>query len=1507
MAKLNMVKYKRVSDRKIFANKCICVLSQWPFFEAFESFLFFLYKRQLMGPHDVPLERFVSHFLLDIPFPSPERPRILVQLSAEEKVALFNPEELHLPRSGANFRNMLKTLGPDNCLQLLLMILTEQKIMIHSLRPDVLTSVTEALMQIIFPLHWQYTYIPLLPVSMSGFLESPQSFLFGLDSKFFDVYDPPEDVSAVDLDTNTVTICLEKRNEDMTAKLMPKKACKTLKTTLEALLDKCTAHQKLARQMEATNDGAIDFVFRVKRQELELDMEIRDAFLHFMVQILTGYGKFLQPITSAPSVDATDCDKLFDQIGFLRSKDRKYLKFYTTLVKTQMFVKFIEERSFVSDTNTALAFFDECIARWDQESSLPNGGATESLKFLELENFDSDTTVLTMPPDAADLPKGSVYKYEKFENLNSDLFKISATIDGTSAQPNNCHTPQNHKMSSNSSGQACTPPTAAETAAEMFATPSSVTMSKRTKYEIRSALKSARKNAQDPVTWTLCLLSTAYSLWFIHLPGFVLSNKSREIHTLRLGLLCIQRMQRRLRLRGSAHIDEICYRVMMQLCGVYGQPALAVQVLNELKRSNEIPNAVTYGYYNKAVLECAWPGNQEETKGARAWRLLRQAISACAILNDLRRSEVKGAFLASVRQYETVRAAGSKQGHYDNVSMRSSQDQVSSASDNDSLKGNDAVAKDEETRPVAETAISNHISEEMSAKNEVEVSSVAPPSNSHNISAVAEASEAVTEVPTRVRPQSIVKPSNSDLTPNPVADVKADGSPEGGGVKKVNRALFTDEEAEEEFDEWQRTNSCSTSTKSRSVSVESDEGMVMAPAIGIPTAPSLPTVHEDETPLNSSLLSPLVSPSSVGSGGVGMEGAGGMQRVRSTASMTVPVTENDPLGALTPPANHQSPTNKGLVKSATCPNNDLYNVGNNRAKTPVKTGPTINSKQLDDHEILGSPFSTDMTRSSTMPLQPTTPSIGGLIKSKLSKPNWNNWKKSISTSVTSSPAVAKIKPSTEVLSQGLTNIRSAATTLSKRVGEKVSEYHTPLKTGMGTPYGGSSYGLNSTDTHDGLAGMVGDEASVVNSITMGTAADQGTWSEFTGQLWDKYFWGGEQVNKSNSLPRGGCETVVGPKVMFEAFEEFYSNLPKDVTHSIALEIVMTSCSMCRYCSTVLYDEEIMAGWSADDSSFNTKCRFCSKEVVPLLTVFARSEDTKVTSDDPITVPYLSPLVLRKELENVLETEGDTCLADPGMVDDNARRIIYWNLVWFYERVAVKSHLPALCFRSKSLFNDTPDTGDGEDADDRFAGLDHNNVKVTCLWDNVRFHDGSSSSTSSPAGSSGDRGVGLQGRGPIYTHWVRPKNQQTERITEEYLNKIVNQQPDTDMKPLIKQIIFGVSQNDLTKPVKSMLEERFKEPPTTMSPEASDASPTLQKNGSKGGSAVVIYRSVYREILFLTLTALGQNIIDLTALDRVVKEAFENLPDNFKEVAQKADFAPDRQVSFCRKIFRELTI
>lgn len=47
--------------------------------------------------------------------------------------------------------------------------------------------------------------------------------------------------------------------------------------------------------------------------------------------------------------------------GFLKSRDRSHQKFYTLMTKTQMFIRFIEECSFVSDKDASLAFFDDCV------------------------------------------------------------------------------------------------------------------------------------------------------------------------------------------------------------------------------------------------------------------------------------------------------------------------------------------------------------------------------------------------------------------------------------------------------------------------------------------------------------------------------------------------------------------------------------------------------------------------------------------------------------------------------------------------------------------------------------------------------------------------------------------------------------------------------------------------------------------------------------------------------------------------------------------------------------------------------------------------------------------------------------------------------------------------------------------------------------------------------------------------------------------------------------------
>ena len=41
----------------VHTNKCICILSRWPFFDTFEKFLRYLHHMANSGPYNVPIER----------------------------------------------------------------------------------------------------------------------------------------------------------------------------------------------------------------------------------------------------------------------------------------------------------------------------------------------------------------------------------------------------------------------------------------------------------------------------------------------------------------------------------------------------------------------------------------------------------------------------------------------------------------------------------------------------------------------------------------------------------------------------------------------------------------------------------------------------------------------------------------------------------------------------------------------------------------------------------------------------------------------------------------------------------------------------------------------------------------------------------------------------------------------------------------------------------------------------------------------------------------------------------------------------------------------------------------------------------------------------------------------------------------------------------------------------------------------------------------------------------
>lgn len=77
----------------------------------------------------------------------------------------------------------------------------------------------------------------------------------------------------------------------------------------------------------------------------------------------------------------------------------------------------------------------------------------------------------------------------------------------------------------------------------------------------------------------------------------------------------------------------------------------------------------------------------------------------------------------------------------------------------------------------------------------------------------------------------------------------------------------------------------------------------------------------------------------------------------------------------------------------------------------------------------------------------------------------------------------------------------------------------------------------------------------------------------------------------------------------------------------------------------------------------------------------------------VTVAYLSPLVLRKELESLLENKGEAVLAQPQFLDNHS--IIFWNLVWYFQRLGLPNNLLQLVRASPLVSQFTQVTQLGE--------------------------------------------------------------------------------------------------------------------------------------------------------------------------------------------------------------------
>lgn len=455
----------------------------------------------------------------------------------------------------------------------------------------------------IFPFIWRYSYLPMCPLNLCQLIEAPGSFIIGMDTRFFDMFDPPQNVICIDLDTNTILWTAE--CNVINSKILPKRVHNNLKSKLTQILN----------DIHTFNDDKKNIKNPTKREEIEfkkrsknIELSIREAFLKAMAHILSDYDKFLRTVTRRPDVKAIDrnISKFFDIEGFLRNKNQSHV-FYKELIRTQLFYDCIMNLSFTAELEPMLAdsynFFSEICKKISQ-----NPHRDDEIKLILLNNSSNSQTVVMLPPildaeflnqlnpDLANMePKdliinGSAFIYDEnecsFPKLKSEIYlnynsNKSSAIDLNSQietkNIENSASLDNYRKNSlklTDSNQAETQSNSSsvtQNISKRFNKIQNTPIGVRTKADkIQSMKKLESKLSFKPVTnfkqahknynqktklHAYCFLSNAYALWFIYLPEFIKECDDMKKNILNYAYLVLTRMQK----HRITQPDEVCY------------------------------------------------------------------------------------------------------------------------------------------------------------------------------------------------------------------------------------------------------------------------------------------------------------------------------------------------------------------------------------------------------------------------------------------------------------------------------------------------------------------------------------------------------------------------------------------------------------------------------------------------------------------------------------------------------------------------------------------------------------------------------------------------------------------------------------------------------------------------------------------------------------------------------------------------------------------------------------
>uniref|UniRef100_A0A8C3TEH3 SET binding factor 1 n=1 Tax=Chelydra serpentina TaxID=8475 RepID=A0A8C3TEH3_CHESE len=326
-----------VQPPQLFAPKSLVLVSRLDHTEVFRNSLGLIYTIYVDGL-SASLENVIGN-LLTCTIPITGGSQRTISLGAGDRQVIQTPINDSLPVSSCSVALLFRQLGITNVLCLFCAALTEHKILFLSSSYQRLTDGCRALLALMFPLKYSFTYVPILPAQLLEVLSTPTPFIIGVSSIFQSETQELLDVVIADLDGGTVTI-----PECIHISLLPEPLLHQTREALSMILDPELEIADLAFPPSTVSAASL------KMQ----DKEIRAVFLRLFAQLLQGYRWCLHIIRIHPEPVIR-----FHKAAFLGQRGLVEDDFLTKVLEGMAFAGFVTERG---APYRAIDLFDELVA-----------------------------------------------------------------------------------------------------------------------------------------------------------------------------------------------------------------------------------------------------------------------------------------------------------------------------------------------------------------------------------------------------------------------------------------------------------------------------------------------------------------------------------------------------------------------------------------------------------------------------------------------------------------------------------------------------------------------------------------------------------------------------------------------------------------------------------------------------------------------------------------------------------------------------------------------------------------------------------------------------------------------------------------------------------------------------------------------------------------------------------------------------------------------------------------